>query len=44
MTHRRALIAHWKDPQAGGYTRSEFPQIDSSGEEVETLLYDLDQV
>jgi len=41
LTHLQRLIEHCKEPNAGGYTPSDFPQMDFSAEELEALLGDL---
>ena len=34
----RALVAHCQSPDAGGYTPSDFPDIELSQDEIEILL------
>jgi non-ribosomal peptide synthase protein (TIGR01720 family) len=43
MESLRALIAHCRSAEAGGYTPSDFPLLRLSGEELEQVLKDRDK-
>ncbi|MEP7308958.1 MAG: amino acid adenylation domain-containing protein [Acidobacteriota bacterium] len=36
------VVAHCRDPRAGGYTPSDFPEMDVSAEELDEIVRDLD--
>jgi len=39
----RSLIAHCQSPDAGGYTPSDFSDVELSQEEIEELISELDE-
>jgi non-ribosomal peptide synthase protein (TIGR01720 family) len=38
----RALIAHCQSPTAGGYTPSDFPDVELSQEQLDQILAEID--
>jgi len=37
-----AIVAHCRDPRAGGYTPSDFPEMDVSAEDLDEIMRELD--
>ncbi len=36
-----AIVAHCRDPKAGGYTPSDFPQMDFTSDELDSIIDEL---
>jgi hypothetical protein len=43
MQALRELIVHCQSPEAGGYTPSDFPDVELSQDEIEDLMVEIDE-